>query len=155
MSKLRNITASPSSAPKTISAPTKLGRPSGYTPEIAEDICELIARGISLRAITARADMPGEKTVYQWLAKEADFAQQYERARERQAHLYASEITEIADTASNDDWNVARLRIDARKWFASKVSPKKYGDRVAQEISGPDGEALQVNVSVQAVKAIP
>jgi hypothetical protein len=33
-------------------------------------------------------------------------------------------------------------RVDARKWFASKVAPKKYGDRAATELSGPNGEPL-------------
>jgi hypothetical protein len=37
----------------------------------------------------------------------------------------------------------SRLRVDARKWFAAKVAPKKYGEKVQQELSGPDGGPIQ------------
>ena len=33
----------------------------------------------------------------------------------------------------------AKLRVDTRKWALSKMCPKKYGDKIQQEVSGPDG----------------
>jgi hypothetical protein len=70
-----------------------------------------------------------------WLALDAEFAAQYARAREEQADYYADEIIEIADTA--EDANLARLRIDARKWKASKLRPKKYGEKI--DLTSEDG----------------
>ena len=65
----------------------------------------------------------------------------YARAREERSHMMADEIIEIADT--EPDPNRARVRIDARKWWASKVNKKDYGDRVTAEVSGPDGGPVQ------------
>lgn len=70
-------------------------------------------------------------------------AEQYARARARQAEHYASEIIEIADTA--EDAQLARLQVDARKWVASKLLPKVYGDKQEIEHSGKI-ESITVNV---------
>lgn len=114
-----------------------VGRPSKYTPELAAEICEQIADGNSLRKICAASDMPARRTVEYWLRDKDDFLRQYARAREEQADFYADEIIEIADTET--DSNIARVRIDARKWVASKLKPKKYGEKVQNEHSGQIG----------------
>jgi hypothetical protein len=77
--------------------------------------------------------MPSTPTVFQWLRLDPAFAQAYTRAREHQAEGYADEIASIADAAQGMDSagvNAARLRVDARKWVASKLLPKRYGDRI-------------------------
>jgi len=118
------------------------GRPSDYTEELADLICEAVASGGALyRMCAERDDLPAERTIYQWLEKHPSFAQKYARARERQADRNADEIVDIADT--EDDPQRARVRMDARKWRASKLAPKKYGDKVQQEISGPDGGPIE------------
>lgn len=85
------------------------------------------------------------------------------RAREAQADLLAEQILQIADDGTNDtqtddegrvrvDQDViarSRLRVDARKWLASKMAPKKYGDKI--EHTGADGGAIQHAVSVRFV----
>lgn len=109
-----------------------MGRPSDYSQELADSICERLADGESLRSICSADDMPAKTTVFRWLGANQEFRDQYARAREEQAESLADEITEIADTA--DDAQIARLRIDARKWVASKLKPKRYGDRL--ELSG-------------------
>jgi hypothetical protein len=126
-----------------------------FSPEIATEICDRIARGESLRKICGaeRDDFtPSQRTVFKWLAENDAFAQQYARARERQADHYVDEIVEIADapnaTVGPDgepilrDPQRDRLRVDARKWVAAKLAPKKYGERVAH--TGADGGAIQV-----------
>lgn len=97
---------------------------------IMADVCEQIAQGKSLREICAADNMPAPSTICLWLRENADLAEQYAQAREQQAELYADEIIEIADNAKNEDAQVARLRVDARKWKASKLAPKKYGDKL-------------------------
>lgn len=112
-----------------------------YNEKLADEICGEIAAGGALRELCrVKADWPAERTVYQWLEEHPEFAQQYARARELQAHGEFDEIKTIADNAR--DANIARLQIDARKWRAGKLAPKVYGDKVINEITGKDGEAL-------------
>lgn len=140
-----------------------LGRPSDYTQELADRICEQLAEGKSLRSICRADDMPEARTVFRWLRIHEEFCQQYTRAKEESADAHSEDMLDIADDASND-WMAAndpdnpgyrvngehiqrsRLRIETRKWLASKLKPKKYGDRVGLEHSGPDGSPLIVQV---------
>lgn len=113
-----------------------LGRPSIFTEELGIEICSRIANGMSLRKICEHKDKPHIDTVRNWLVEGdmgktpalAAFSAQYVRAREEQADYYADEIIEIADTEK--DPNKARVRVDARKWVASKLKSKRYGDKV-------------------------
>jgi terminase small subunit-like protein len=96
--------------------------------------------------------MPSRSTVYLWLAQNREFSDQYARACEVRAHELADEIIEIADDGRNDTYEDgdgnehvntdviarSRLRVDSRKWLASKLAPKRYGDKVEQVISGGD-----------------
>ncbi len=110
-------------------APRKTGRPSTYTRALTDAICASLADGISLRALCAQPGMPAMTTVMRWLADptKREFREQYARAREAQADLLAEEILEIADS-TNELVARARLRIHSRKWLASKLAPKKYGN---------------------------
>ena len=119
----------------------KLGRPTDYTKDMADKICEKISGGLSLRAICAEPGMPARGTVYRWLIENADFQDQYTRAREKQADYFAEEIIEIADSAEAESAAVskAKLQIDARKWAASKIAPKKYGEKQEIDVKSSDG----------------
>jgi hypothetical protein len=107
---------------------SKIGRPSSYTKEVAEQICDLIAAGGHMHVVCAEEWAPAERTVYQWLRAHEEFAQMYAHARERQQEVFAAEVVLIAD--NEPDPARARNRMDARKWHASKVAPKKWGDRL-------------------------
>lgn len=101
-------------------------------------------------------------TVCKWLVDFPKFTEQYTRAREAQADALVDEILEIADEAERDigkDGKAnhelvqrARLRVDARKWVAAKMRPKKYGERITAEVSGPDGGAIQVDENTVAAR---
>jgi hypothetical protein len=122
-----------------------MGRPSSYTVELAEKICRAIAEGRPVNRVCREEYWcPSEYTVYNWLDKHPDFAKQYARAREQQQEVFAAEVISIADT--EPDPARARNRMDARKWYASKVAPKKWGDRVEidakVETTGATSEAL-------------
>ena len=126
----------------------KIGRPTDYTNEIADLICERLSNGESLRSICSLENMPNKSTVFKWLNIHEEFNDQYARAREEQAETLADEIIAIADDGLNDsyvdengnkrtDQDViarSRLRVEARKWVASKLKPKKYGDKL--ELAG-------------------
>lgn len=124
------------------------GRPSDYMPEVAEDICARLADGESLRSICKRPGMPNIRKVFRWLAESEDFRHQYAKATEVRADAIFEELFDIADGVKEDNPAVAkaRLQIDAQKWALARMAPKKYGDRVTQEITGKDGGPLaQVN----------
>jgi hypothetical protein len=123
------------------------GRPSDYTPDLADVICERLSAGESLRTVCKADDMPDARTVFRWLRLHEEFRQQYARAKEEAADALVEEIADIADEGSNDWMEVhdpdnpgwkfngehfqrSRLRVDARKWIASKLKPKKYGDKL-------------------------
>lgn len=112
-----------------------VGRPSDFTQEVADAICEKLAEGESLRSICYAEDMPACSTVFRWLSLDATFSEQYARARESQADALFDEILSIADE-EKDDVQRSRLRVDARKWMAGKLRPKKYGERQEIEHSG-------------------
>jgi hypothetical protein len=114
------------------------GRPSKYTQEIADLICEQIATTTkSLKNICKDERFPSTTTILNWLREDINgFLLQYTRAKEQQADMMADEIIEISDNSENDlltgGVNVQRdrLRIDARKWVAAKLKPKAYGDKL-------------------------
>lgn len=118
-----------------------VGRPSKFSQDLAERICEQIAHGKSLRAVCAEDDMPSTSTVCKWLFENQEFSEQYARARDKQADYFAEEIIEIADNVEAESASVAKakLQIDARKWAASKIAPKKYGDKTELDVKSSDG----------------
>lgn len=124
---------------------SKTGRPSDYLPEVAADICALIASGESVLNITKRTGMPAQSTIYKWLSEHEEFSEKYRRARETQADYFADEMIGIADECIPDAAEVAKakLRIDARKWYVTKVAPRKYGERITNELVGQDGGPIQ------------
>lgn len=121
------------------------GRPSDYTEEMANALCDRLATGESLTAICKSKGMPSKPTVLRWLTKNEEFRTQYGKARELSQDAVAEEYFEILDAeppkkadGSFDSGAVmwAKNRADARKWYLSKIAPKRYGDKLQTEHSG-------------------
>ena len=95
-------------------------------------VCARIAGGESLRTICLSKDLPTPQGVRKWLNADegGKLVAQYARAREEQADFYADEIITIADNESLSPED-RRIMVDARKWVASKLKPKRYGDKLA------------------------
>lgn len=109
-----------------------------------EAICERIADCETLQSIADSAGV-SKGTLITWLG---GFADQYARAREAQADKLAEDILAIADDGRNDTYQTddgesvnhdviarSRLRVDARKWLAGKMAPKRYGDKLELDAS--------------------
>jgi hypothetical protein len=109
--------------------------------------------------------MPTQSSVYLWLLQKPDFSEQYTRAREEQADTLADEILAIADEAPSevvDEKGVSRTdsgwvswqrnRVDARKWVASKLKPKKYGE--ALKVGGDKDNPLAVTVGTEVFDSV-
>ncbi len=142
-----------------------MARPSKYSQQLADAICDLLVDGKSLRTICSTAKMPSRSTVIRWLAENEAFRNQYARARELQADTLAEEILDIADKAvlgerlkkdgkgkvlerqTGDMVERSKLMIDARKWYAGKLQPKKYGERVALDHGVQDNLADQLRAA--------
>lgn len=123
------------------------GRPSDYTEELAQTICDQIMQGNSLRKICEADGMPDRGTVLRWVAKNNEFRNQYAQAMNIRAEVIFDEILDIADdgtrdyevdeggkqTPNYDHIQRSRLRVDTRKWVVSKMLPKKYGPQKVSE----------------------
>lgn len=149
------------------------GRPTSYTKAVGDEICQRLIDGESLRAICRLNHMPERSVVMNWYGgsdQQPDllaFRAQYARAREEQAHYFIEESLEISDDGENDwmerkseaekgagyatGWVIngehiqrSRLRVDTRKWIASKVLPKIYGDKI--EHSGDPNSPIAVTM---------
>jgi hypothetical protein len=139
-----------------------MARPSEYTLEQAMEVCARIASGEPLTAICRDDGIPDVKTVYRWLVANEEFRLLYARAREDQADTLADQIIDIADTpvqgtktktdangkvietTEGDMIEHRRLQVDARKWIAAKMKPRKYGDQLRTELTGADGGPIRV-----------
>ena len=131
------------------------GRPTEYTEAIANEILERLAQGQTLRTICKDDHLPPESTVRWWVVTDREgFSAHYTRARDLGLDAVADELFDIADDGSNDlmtitkgDYsyqvenkevtNRSRLRVDTRKWYLSKMAPKRYGEKVEHNFGNP------------------
>jgi hypothetical protein len=147
------------------------GRPTMYSEKLALKICrEISICTDGLDKICAdNKDFPNPKTIYGWRIDKEDFGKKYDAAKRLQADLLATEIMTIADDSARDtvtkinsqgeEYDVAntewvarsRLRVDARKWIASKLLPKVYGDLARLEQLQDRNEEL--NKELEILKA--
>ncbi|EIJ0680932.1 DNA-binding protein [Escherichia coli] len=139
-------------------AAKKTGRPHGYTEEKALEICELVADGQSINKISKMPGMPNRSTILKWFRDVPEFSTMYARAKEIGFEVLADEIIDLADAEENMDKDQLRrhqLMIDTRKWLLAKLQPRKYGERVTQEIVGNKDEApVQVEVTKDEVERL-
>ena len=120
-----------------------------YTAEVASEIIQRIEDGESVRQICESDPerFPSSGAFNTWLEQHEDLQKQYARATLERAAKLAHETVAIADNLT-EDANSRRVRIDARKWFASKLDPKRWGDKQTIETSGIDGGAIQTQTEL-------
>lgn len=136
------------------------GRPSIYTLELADRICERLAAGESMRSVARDPDMPAMSSMWKWIRENEEFSLQYAKAKTESADALVEDMLHIADNEATQEIEVdgkfvkvkdgasvahARLRVDTRKWAASKLKPKKYGEKIQQELTGKDGGAIEIS----------
>jgi hypothetical protein len=121
--------------------PRKRGRPTAYVPALARLICEGIAAGKPLLAICEADHMPDRVTVWRWQQQHHEFRNMILAAREFGTDALAEQCLVIAD--GSGDVRRDMVKIATRRWLASKIAPRRYGERVAAEVSGPDGRPME------------
>jgi hypothetical protein len=129
----------------------KRGRPPNgdlNNPKVVKAICDGLALGKSIAEICKAKDMPAESTVYLRMANDPDFRSTIAQAKEAQQDYEIDQIVEMADKATPEDWQVVKLRIWARQWRASKLAPKKYGDKLEANLNHSGGVRLTVSTGV-------
>lgn len=139
-----------------------MGRPSDFTQELADEICARLADGDSLRTVCNSEDMPDKSTVFRWIRQNEIFRDQYARAKQESADAFVEEISDLADDEpryTTNKWGAdvvdngyesyRKTRIDTRKWLASKLKPKRYGDKL--ELAGDPNAPLKTVARVELV----
>lgn len=134
-----------------------MARPTIFTQNLADNICQELALGKSLRTVCKPEGMPALSTIFNWFRTQPTFLEQYARAKQESADAMADEILDISDNATND-WmednydkgktpgyalngeNIQRskLRVDTRKFLMAKMKPKVYGDKIDMTTNGKD-----------------
>ena len=139
----------------------KRGRPSTYSEKAADEICARLSDGEPLRQICRDDRMPAWRTVYSWLEANEDFSARFARARNLGFDAIAEEALEIADTPAEGESRKVRadgkeevthedmlghrkLQIETRLKLLAKWDPKRYGEKMKQEITGEDGGPLEI-----------
>jgi hypothetical protein len=117
----------------------KVGRPTSYTQETGEAICNHIAEGGNLTEFCAPDDRPSRATVYKWLVREPEFVDAFSRARQARALGRVDEmdgiITEVR--AGQLEPHAARIILDHFRWLAAREAPMLFGDKVQAELVVP------------------
>jgi hypothetical protein len=120
-------------------------------PSVQDEICDWIASGKSLRSYCAQSNKTPFTTVLGWLRDEnnEEFRTKYARAREIQAEVLADELKDIADQDKPDQLVLAhdKMKIETRQWIASKLLPKKYGNKMEFEDVGKQQRKLVIITS--------
>jgi hypothetical protein len=129
-----------------LAAKKKMGRPSKYSPELAEEICQRLSEGEPLRKICRDEHMPFWTRIYDWMSKDEKLSVAIAYARDMGYDAMAEECLIIADTPQlgqaqvmddkgsritiEDMLGHRKLQIETRLKLLAKFNPKKYGDKV-------------------------
>ena len=137
-----------------------MAQKSKYTEQLADEICERIANGETLRAICRDDHMPCWGTVYNWRDENESFAARIARARDMGFDAIGEGTLEIIDGSPERDLNgkidpawVAHVkaRTDLRLKLLAKWSPK-YADKVEHDLKSSDGSMTPTQPVYRIVK---
>lgn len=140
--------------------------PNKFTKEKAKIVCEMLEKGKMVKAIEERLGL-SRSTLYRWQEQNEEFREQYARAREKGFDRIAEEMLEIASseqittttitsdngvtTKEEDNIQSRRLQVDTRKWLLSKWAKRKYGDSASLEMTGKDGNAIEIKAQIETL----
>ena len=131
---------------------------SEYQQELGDKICSIVATHTeSLEDLVKMYELPPVRTIYDWLYRNDAFSHNYAKAKQIQAQRMIEELDKIAKEKSyyvDADGNQRvdpgftasqRLIADTRKFIASKLVPKVYGDKqtIEQTVTVKHEDALK------------
>lgn len=113
-----------------------------FSEELWKRFLALVEEGKTVREIPQIDGMPAWDTLRRWMRQDEELSSQYAHARTKAADAFEAEIIERARSANPEDAAAARLHVDTLKWIMARRAPKVYGDKITQEHTGPNGDAL-------------
>jgi ribosomal protein L29 len=135
-----------------------MGAPTKFTEKLGERICDAIAtRNCSLRKLCKEdSDFPDESTIRKWLWRHQNFRTKYFEAKRSQIDISVEELDDTIEESlrtyydergneriDSPSASIAIAKAQNRKWYASKLAPKIYGDqKLVEELQG-DNEKLK------------
>lgn len=137
----------------------KKRRPSEDMEKLFIAVCDKMRTGLSARKACKAAGM-AQASFYEHAVK-PHLAEQYAKSREALLEHWAEDAMEIADesvgslaSGGMDSAAIAKqkLRIDTRKWFLSKLAPKKYGDKIESTLVGDADRPVHNAITVNLVR---
>lgn len=118
-----------------------IGRPSDYTQELAERICEWLSEGKSLRSFCRQDDTPHVSTVMRWIVTNETFREQYVQAREAAGYAHGDGVIEVVELLRGGDIDpqTAKAMMDGLKWSAERMAPRAHMPQSLINHQSPDG----------------
>jgi hypothetical protein len=98
-----------------------------------DSLCEQVAEGKTLRQISASMKLSVGMLLK--MVAVPPYSEQYARARESAADLFEADIITAAMAVTPETAAADRVQIEALKWVAGRRAPKKYGDRIQQDVT--------------------
>ena len=116
-----------------------------------KELCGLVADGKTIRQIATQYGVSAG-SIIAWLTDTPERTEQYARARDAAADLFESEIIEVAMAVSPESAPSDRVKIDALKWVAARRAPKRYSERLQQQIdhTSSDGSMSPTRIIIEA-----
>ena len=127
--------------------------PADVMAERMKTVCEMVAEGKTIRQIAAHFGVSGG-SILNWVESDPVHAEHYARARESAADMFEAEIIEAALAVSPETAAADRVKIDAMKWVAARRAPKKYGERIQQDLTSSDGSMSPADHSAAIIAAL-
>ncbi|MAF06146.1 hypothetical protein [Herbaspirillum sp.] len=131
-----------------------MARPTAYTEDIKDEICTRIAGGESLRSICADEAMPAMSTVLLWVVNDREgFSEHYHASREAAGYAHADEALSLRFELREGtlDPQSAKVILDALKWGAERMAPKRHSSRQDINHTSDDGSMTPKPTRIELV----
>lgn len=128
----------------------KVGRPSKYTPELAQEICDAVASStLSMKELcSAHEHWPVYENIWRWRNNNLEFRKMYAQAKINQVDVSIDLYQELMNEPHKHideetgrtivDVGMVRVKIEAIKWKAAKLRPREWADIKELETMGSD-----------------
>jgi hypothetical protein len=118
--------------------------------DILANVVDQMIDGKSVRSICMNdPSMPDRITLLRWMNEDKAFASTIARARELQAEALHDDMADMCRKMESGeiDANTGKAIIWAKQWSAARMNRARYGDKIVQEVTGADGQALALAVN--------
>ncbi len=101
-----------------------------WSEALEDQIVGLVSEGYTMREISRLREYPPLNSMLRRMAESERFMDGLIRAREVAVYALADQIIDIADQATPDDVQVAKLRVEVRQWVMGRFNRRQFGDKL-------------------------